>query len=607
MARRAALVAILAFAVLGPSYGQAQRWGLSPSPVDATPIGAIGRLSGVFEPVDFPARNESLDFRTQLEALYRDQLKRTAISTFVDIQGDIVWTQEYLRYRVNGCDHVTAVQKVFSEIGGGGIPPVCEASPTGDIPFPPRNEPLDFRTQLETLYRDQLKRSPVSTFVDLEGDVVWTGEYLRYRLSSCAHPDAVVRVFAEIDGFGIQPTCAAGSPPAAPVDLFRSKIQHIVFILKENRSFDNFFGTFPGADGATSGVISTGETIRLGHSPNPTPRDLGHDWNDTHLAVDNGKMDQFDLVQGGNVNNDFLSMTQFLDSDIPNYWTYAERFVLGDHMFSSIASDSFPQHLYAIAAQSGGVISNPNALRWGCDAAPATVVQVMDPSGNVTTKFPCFDFTTTADQLESAGVSWRSYAPTQDQIGYIWSMFNAINHIRNTTLWNNRVVPDAQFYTDAANGALPAVSWVTPDWTVSDHPSRELPVPGAPTTVSICDGENWTVQHINAIMQGPAWPTTIIVLAWDDFGGFYDHVPPPGVDQFGLGPRVPLIVLSPYAKEGTVSHTVYESGSVLQLIENRFGLSALSARDGAANSMLDMFDFSQVPAPPLILPLRTCS
>ena len=125
--------------------------------------------------------------------------------------------------------------------------------------------------------------------------------------------------------------------------------------------------------------------------------------------------------------------------------------------------------------------------------------------------------------------------------------------------------------------------------------------------VSACEGENWTVRHINAIMQGPNWASTAIVLTWDDFGGFYDHVPPPGLDQLGLGPRVPLIVISPYAKEGAVSHTTYEFASVLQLIETRHRLKALTRRDVEANSLLDMFDFSQSPAPPLVLPLRKCS
>ena len=130
----------------------------------------------------------------------------------------------------------------------------------------------------------------------------------------------------------------------------RAKIQHIVFIVKENRSFDNFFGTFPGADGTTTAIISTGEEIQLGHTPDRTAHDLGHEWEDTHLAMDDGRMDRFDLVTNGNVKGDMLSVSQHLDSDIPNYWNYAEHFALADHMFSSLAGPSFPNHLYTVAA-----------------------------------------------------------------------------------------------------------------------------------------------------------------------------------------------------------------------------------------------------------------
>jgi phospholipase C len=402
------------------------------------------------------------------------------------------------------------------------------------------------------------------------------------------------------DGRVIPPSAES----AAQLAGLRSSIQHIVFIIKENRSFDNLFGTFPGADGATSGVISTGEQITLGHAADRTARDLGHEWEDAHLASDSGKMDRFDLVAGGNVGNDFLSMTQFLDSDIPNYWSYAEHFVLADHTFASIAGPSFPNHLYAVAAQSGGIISNPNALRWGCDSSTTTTAEVMDANGIVKRQYPCLEMPTLADSLEAAGISWRYYAPSEDQIGYIWSALNAIGHIRRTPLWTARVLTDDRFLADASNGSLPAVSWLVPDWAVSDHPTRQLP--GGPPTISMCEGENWTVQHINAIMAGPNWPTTAIVLVWDDFGGFYDHVPPPSVDRFGLGLRVPMLVISPYVKEGMVSHTVYEFASILRLIENRFRLKALTSRDVEANSLLDMFDFTQPPAPPLILPLRSC-
>jgi phospholipase C len=396
------------------------------------------------------------------------------------------------------------------------------------------------------------------------------------------------------------------APSPATLAAFRSKIQHIVFVIKENRSFDNYFGTFPGAEGATSGVTSTGERIRLGHAPDRMPRDIGHDWGDAREAMNGGKMDRFDLVRNGNIKNDFLSMTQFLDSDIPNYWSYAEHFALGDHMFSSLAGPSFPNHLYTVASQSGGAINNPDSLIWGCDADEHTTVEVLDPNSQSRRDYPCFDFETVADRLEAAKVPWRYYAPGRGQHGYIWSALDAIRHIRLTSLWQDRVMPYGQFVGDARGGGLPAVSWLIPDFAESEHPTVDA-FAGTTLSVSACEGENWTVQQINAIMEGPDWPTTAIALTWDDFGGFYDHVPPPEVDRLGLGPRVPLIVMSPYVKEGTVSHTVYEFASVLSFIETRFKLKALTRREVEANSLLDMFDFSQAPAPPLVLPLRKCS
>lgn len=452
----------------------------------------------------------------------------------------------------------------------------------------------------------------------VRGSVMRTARHVRWMLAGSAIPALVLAggwpglLSSGTHGTNLSASALqAGHIPVIPAPsssnlaAFRSNIQHIVYIIKENRSFDNYFGTFPGAEGATSGVISTGERILLGHTPDRMARDLGHGWPDAHTAIDGGRMDRFDLVQDGNVTNDFLSMTQLIDSDIPSYWSYAEHFALGDHMFGAIAAESFPNHLYAVSSQSGGVIGNPDSLAWGCDAVETTRAQVMDASGNSTDVFPCFEFQTVADRLEAANVSWRFYAPVPGQIGYIWSALNAIGHIRNGPLWSSRVVPYGQFLADAAGGTLPAVSWLVPDFAVSDHPSRPG-IPGGPATVSTCEGENWTVQYINAIMQGPDWPTTAIVLTWDDFGGFYDHVPPPAVDYYGLGIRVPFIVISPYVKEGIVSHTVYENASVLQFIETRYRLKALTNREVIANSLLDMFDFSQVPAPPLILPLRTC-
>ncbi len=157
--------------------------------------------------VAFPPRNESLDFRSQLETKYRTQLQRDTIATYVDNEGDIVWTSEYFRYRVNQCSHDSALARVMSEIDTGATLGVCGSAAAGQVNFPPRNEALAFRIQLETKYRDGLRRGPNLTAVDNEGDVVWTQEYLRYRVNGCSHGDAVQRVFLQIDGRGIQPVC----------------------------------------------------------------------------------------------------------------------------------------------------------------------------------------------------------------------------------------------------------------------------------------------------------------------------------------------------------------------------------------------------------------
>ncbi|MBI1872492.1 MAG: hypothetical protein HYS05_01225 [Acidobacteria bacterium] len=166
--------------------------------------------------IEFPPRSEPFNFREALEVKYRDGLRRAPVSTFVDLEGDVVWIQEYLRYRVNGCEHAEAVRRVFDQIDGGGAAPVCAAVNAEPVLFPPRNEPFDFRIALEVKYRDGLQRPPTSTFVDLEGDVVWTQEYLRYRANYCSHAEATDKVFAQIDGGGVQPICANRNPPPPP-------------------------------------------------------------------------------------------------------------------------------------------------------------------------------------------------------------------------------------------------------------------------------------------------------------------------------------------------------------------------------------------------------
>jgi len=402
---------------------------------------------------------------------------------------------------------------------------------------------------------------------------------------------APLGAFAQSANDGSRPKVLSGT--TSPPDI--SAIQHIVFIVKENRTFDSYFGTFPGADGATTGVLSTGQVIPLGHTPDLTPHDICHTWPCAITGMDNGKMDAWDLqVVGGpsacNVNGDYLCYTQMSQPDIPNYFAYASNFVLGDRMFSSIHSSSTPAHLYVVAAQSNGMIDTPMGA--GCESTQGAVGTFLDAKGNITLRYPCFDIETIGDTLDNAGISWTYYSPDKTP----FNGFVEINHIYNSPLWAQHVANPDQFISDAQNGKLASVTWLVTTGGYNDHPGW-----------STCQSENWTVDQINAIMSGPDWNTTAIFLTWDDFGGFYDHVPPPTLDEYGLGPRVPMIIISPYALQGYISHTQYEFSSVLKFIEERFNLPALTNRDAVANDMLDSFDFSQSPRPPLMLTPRTCS
>jgi len=388
--------------------------------------------------------------------------------------------------------------------------------------------------------------------------------------------------------------CAAQPAPANP-------IQHVVFIVKENRSFNNYFGLFPGAVGASWGPLSNGTYIPLGRTPDQTPHNIGHDWFSAIEVYDDGKMDRFDINYGGNIEGDYLAYTQMQPQDIPNYWTYAQDFVLADHMFSSLHGPSLPNHFYTIAAQSNSIISvplqHPGSISksWGCDSDTPLQVQQLQPDGSITLIPPCFDVETLGDVLDAANVDWRYYSSVYGVPGYQWNVYNNISHIRYGADWTTKMADEKQFDSDALNGKLPAVTWMTPPNDETEHPPK-------PT----CGGENWTVDRINSIMQGPQWNSTAIFLTWDDFGGFYDPVKPPQVDTFGLGPRVPLLIISPYAKAGTVVHTQYEFSSVLKFIEELYGLPSLTERDANANDMMDAFDFTQKPLSPVVLSKRSC-
>ncbi|MGB8646320.1 MAG: alkaline phosphatase family protein [Anaerolineae bacterium] len=397
-----------------------------------------------------------------------------------------------------------------------------------------------------------------------------------------------------------QPASAQSGTPAASL----TPIQHIIIIDKENRTFDNYFGTFPGADGATTYKTLGGYTRKLNHQPDNLSNGIAHTAQDAHLAYDGGKMDKFSQIPGAMQNGVDEADAQLYQSDIPNYWRYASAFTLADRVFSMIMGPSFPNHLFSIAIRDNQVDNNPAISdptmwsRWGCDAPAGTTVEQRFSDGTTSNIFPCFNFTTLGDLLTAHNISWKYYAPAQDQSGYQWSAYNAIAHIRQTDQWAAHVVPVENFAADAASGNLPAVSWLVEDADHSEHAPH-----------SVCIGENWSVQQINAIMQNPAlWQTTAIILTWDDFGGMYDHVPPPqGPNpQIEYGFRVPTILISPYAKPGHIDHTTYSFPAMLKFVEANYGLPPLGALDKVSPNMFAAFNFSQAPLPPLILTQRTC-
>jgi phospholipase C len=391
---------------------------------------------------------------------------------------------------------------------------------------------------------------------------------------------------------------------AAQITSGLDHVQHVVIIVKQNKSFDHFFGAFPGADGATQGTLSDGRVVNLVRANDQTP-DICNQPLCNFAAIDGGKMDRYDVLPLGNQNGNFAAYSQETQEDISNYWSYAQNFVLGDHMFSATQSAGFPDQLMYIAANNGGAWDNPNnptnenPVRWGCDSNPAQTVHVFDEIGNNYRVFPCFDFPTMMDSLSNAGLTWKFYGPTASDGGYEWLAPNAIKHIRESPLWTTNVVDQSQFVQDAKSGNLPTVSWIVPTSLYSEHPGN------LPSGASTCAGENWTVAQINAIMQGPLWNSTVIFVTWDDSGGFFDHVTPPATGRFTLGVRVPLLIISPFAKNGYVTHRQYSYVSFLKFIETRFHLAPLTSLDADADPMLDAFDFG-APRPPLVLSSRSC-
>ncbi|HEU4354173.1 MAG TPA: alkaline phosphatase family protein [Actinomycetota bacterium] len=390
---------------------------------------------------------------------------------------------------------------------------------------------------------------------------------------------------------------AAVSPrsPTASVAATETRwpIKRVLYVMPENRSFDNIYATFPGANGSTTGV-KFGQEVPLEPSPHWLPGDLPHDRAAFLNSVNHGNYDGFAIGQFG----DPWAYTMYEEPTVPVYWQWARDYVLSDNYFCSVGGPSYPNHLFFVAGTSGGVLDNPENIEtrvmengrqfksWGCDAVGKDVfVLVKDEQGNLTKHDTCFNFGSVPQQLEEAGVSWAFYSATPGQSGYFWNALNAISGVFHTDLWRpERIRPVDRIVEDIDAGALPAVTWVTPRFELSGHPPE-----------STCFAQNWVASIVNAVMRSDDWAHTAIFISWDMWGGLYDHVPPPVVDDIGYGYRVPSLVLSPYAKKGMVDHERADLCAPLKFISDNWGLSYLTDRIAATHNFEHAFTFGRNP------------
>jgi len=390
-------------------------------------------------------------------------------------------------------------------------------------------------------------------------------------------------------------------------------IKHVVVIFQENRTPDNLFQDpvlyqQRGADIVQSGTNSQGKPVPLEKFSLATIFDLSHTHGAFLLMYDNGKMDGADRVpircpvknpNCAPANAQFMYVDP---TEVQPYFQLAEQYTFGDRMFQTNQGPSFPAHQFILAGTSAPTatsdlfasenISGRNSVA-GCIALPTTFTFLIDPQGNETQHiYPCFEHPTLTDLLDAKGISWRYYAPSP---GSIWTAPDAIQHMcqpqmQNGKLactgsdWKNVSIPQTQVLTDIANNQLAEVTWVIPDGAASDH-----------AQANDGSGPSWVASIVNAIGNSPYWANTAIFITWDDWGGWYDHVAPKVINSYEYGFRVPLIVVSPYAKARYISHQTHDFGSVLKFIEETWGLPNLGYADAAADDFSDCFDFNQTP------------
>jgi phospholipase C len=449
-----------------------------------------------------------------------------------------------------------------------------------------------------------------------------------------------------ISGFGLYAlSCAAvamlagcNSSSAVPQPLTAAKpIQHVVIMMQENRSFNTIFAGFPGAVTALVGKcepvhISGQKLCQTGMTKlTPVPlktgvygsRDIGHSHKvfEIECNLDSSgicRNDGFDKIgfgeNGSGEPAGLYPYSYVYRSETKAYWDFAKQYALADHMFFTQTAASFIAHQIILSGtvalnSDESLTDQPNGMPWGCDASPGTHTPILKTNGKefLHGPFPCFtEYGTMADLLDPANVSWKYYVdPYQgkdrDFSGGVWNGFDAIAKVRCKTWtppykkrpgdcdgygpdWAHISFPNTSVFSDIKGGKLPAVSWVIPTLADSDHPA------------SSCNGgPRWVSSVVNAIGESKYWNSTAVIVLWDDWGGWYDPVPPPQTNYTSLGFRVGTIVISPWARPNTVLHTQYEFGSILKFIEQNFGLGSLHTTDETSTSIGDMFNYSQKP------------
>jgi len=418
--------------------------------------------------------------------------------------------------------------------------------------------------------------------------------------------------------------CNSSSGTVTPPTPSPAPIQNVIVLVQENRSFNNLFAGYPGAQTAMSGPCKPDPSVPKCQAGVPVQlhavtlettgtigqgTDLAHGHAAWEIEYDNGKMDGFDLITFGTTGAGTpakLYPYAFVErSEIKPYWDLAAKYTLADHIFSTETTDSFVAHQMLISgtvqlSSTESLTDTPSNFPWGCDASQGTTTTVLTTGGKILKNgpFPCFGYRTLADVLDAKNVSWKYYVDSKsaDFSGLVWNGFDAIAAVRCAKFvkpetctgtgadWSKVAMPNTTIYSDIKSGTLPQVSWVIPSLADSDHPAS-----GAKS------GPSWVTSIVNAVGKSKYWNHATIVILWDDWGGFYDNVAPQQLDYTSLGFRVPMLIVSPYSKHGFVSHTQYEIGSILKFIEQTFGTASLGATDQRANSIVDSFDFTQKP------------